>query len=57
MTAEQGWEPLMGEVRPRNPVFLGEGRPTDDEREQFVKDITEMNKVVFEELAKGADHD
>ena len=44
---------INDEVRPRNPVFLGEGRPTDNDREQFVKDINEMNKVVFEELAKG----
>ena len=42
-------------VRPRNPVFLGEGRPTDDERKQFIKDISEINKKVFDELAKGAE--
>ena len=45
------------EVRPRNPVFLGEGRPTDNDREQFMKDINEMNKAVLEELAKGASND
>ena len=43
------------EVRPRNPVFLGEGRPTDDERKQFIKDISEINKKVFDELAEGVE--
>ena len=50
-------QPTHDEVRPRNPVFLGEGRPTDDERAQFMKDINEMNKAVLEELAKGASND
>ena len=45
----------IDKVRPRNPVFLGEGRPTDDERKQFIKDISEINKKVFDELAKGAE--
>ena len=48
---------LNDEVRPRNPVFLGEGRPTDEERQQFMKEINEMNKEVFDELSKGVNHD
>ena len=48
---------INDEVRPRNPVFLGEGRPTEDERKQFMKDINKINKKVFEELAKGVGND
>lgn len=43
---------LSRKVIARNPIWKGEGRPTEVERKEFIKEILRINDKVFNALEK-----